>query len=64
MIGEEFLLFDTIPDLSIVSTTYCQLGAINRNDFRHMLSQYPEMKEQMINKILDSPFDEERDFFI
>ena len=38
LIGEYNLLFEKLPEISIICSNYCTVGALEKHDFEEMLS--------------------------
>ena len=49
---------------SIECATYCTIGVITKENFWEMITTYPEMKQQVIDQIIQNPHDHERESFV
>ena len=64
MINEVAAAFETAPEFSVESVSYCTIGKISFKIFQDMLGQKPIVRESLIESIISNPYDHEREFFV
>lgn len=64
MVNEVAAAFETAPEFSVESVSYCTIGKINYRIFQDMLSQLPNVRECLIDSLITNPYDHEREFFV
>jgi hypothetical protein len=57
-------MFDSSPKVTIQTETYSSIMKLHQHDFTEMLRQFTFMKKIIQTKIINDPFDEDRDNFI
>ena len=58
------MIFDKSPEETITCNTYCTIGELGSKQFKIMIQQFPYFKDNMIDKFINNPYDEDRDFFV
>ena len=58
------ILFDSQPNETIETQTYCTLGAISHKKFNDICTECPDLKQLMLDRIMNNPFDYEREWFV
>ena len=64
MINEVAAAFETAPEFSVESVSYCTIGKISHEVFKDMLFQIPYVGESLVNSLITNPYDHEREFFV
>ena len=64
MIGEDSVINDILPKISVKAKSYSTLAMITREEFKEMLQLFPEFKESIAMQIIDDPYDIMRDEFV
>jgi len=62
MIGVASVIYECNPFTSVEALSYCTIATIPNFDFKEMMCFFPEIKQPLVNSVLDNPYDLERDF--
>ena len=64
LIGDIPFLFENAASYAIETVCYCSMGVIHGHDFHDMIKKTPTIKKDMVQEILDNPYDHMREEFI
>ena len=64
LVGEIQVMFDSDPVYSIECMSYCTIGIISKEKFWELITNFPEMKQTVIDFIIQNPHDSDRENFV
>ena len=64
IMGEPQVLFNSGLNYSLECVTYCNIGIIQKEKINEYFMDYPDMKDAMIQNVINNPYDRERDIFV
>lgn len=64
MIGAVNVIYDNKPSVTVQARNYTTIGLIGATDFKEMLLFSPDIKLDLINGIVNNPYDFDRDYFV
>lgn len=63
LINEIPCFFEIRPQLDFEAQSYCTLAKIPNQNVKDIMQQMPKVKQSIIKKVLDNPFDLDRNYF-
>ena len=58
------MIFETVPNYTVESVNYCNMGVLSKYDSEQMFEKFPFMKKRILDEILWNPYDPVREDFI
>ena len=64
LIGDISLIFNSVPLESVTCKSYCNLAMITEEDATYTMKLFPNVKVEIISRVIENPYDPERDYFV
>lgn len=56
-IGDQQLIFDSLPQFTVETASYCNVGVVSFHHFEEFFLAFPMIKKLMIDEVIWNPYD-------